>query len=1103
MTRIGYYRYPTIAGDRLVFVTEGALWRWERGDRVAMRLTSGVGEVNAPRLSPDGKTIAFVGREEGQPELFTIDADGGLPERRTFLGGETCLLSGWSRDGAEMLIASDAQRAFSGDAVGYAVPLAGSEPRALEWGPLRSIAYGRSGTVIGRNADDPARWKRYRGGTAGELWIDADGSGSFHPLITLAGNLVAPMWIGDRVAFLSDHEGIGQIYSCTVTGDDLRCHTRESEYYVRFPASDGCRIVYTAGGDIRLLDLSADTLETLAVEAPAHGTERRRRFVAGAELLEEALPSPDGAHVALLSRGQAFTMPLWEDAVERCAGESGHRVRCLSWLHDGKRLAYVSDATGFERIEMRALEGDVVAVTHQSLGRFRELVASPVEDLLAFTTHRHELGVVDIASGTVRMLDRSLAARLGDLAFSPDGRYIAYAIAAVPPPALPNPDSSIIRIVEIATGALHDITAPLRTDRTPAWDPEGRYVAFLAARDFAPVYDALQFELSFPQAMRPFLVTLQRETASPFLPKPASLSKESKDDHESSAEKGETSFSDAAVDGVEEAKEGERESQSDEERDAIKPIVIDFDGIGGRILGFPIEEGDYGQLVAVKGRVLFTKFPVRGISPGPRSWDHEERGGELIAYDFVTQRSATIATGIEEIVLGPDRQTLLYRSEGRLRVIDAATELPDDAPSSPDDEPGRKSGWLDLDRLRVEILPEREWAQMYHEAWRLQREHFWAEDMSRVDWERVRDRYARLLPRLRTRAELSDLVWEMQGELGTSHAYEIGGDYRKPPNYRRGFLGATWRYDSERNGYTITEILRGDSWDRTIDSPLAAPGVDVRVGDTIVAVGDRRLDANTSLDAALVDLAGCAIVLTIQREHQRHRVIVRTLKSERGLRYRVWVEQNRRNVHERSGGRIGYVHIPDMGPWGFAEFHRGYLAEYNRGALIVDARHNRGGHISPLILEKLARRRVGYDISRYGPPLPYPPESVAGPMVALTDQWAGSDGDIFSHCFKLYGLGPLIGKRTWGGVIGIQPTHELVDGTVTTQPEYAFWFRDVGWGVENYGTDPDEVVEITPQDARAGRDPQLDRAIAIAEAALVHALPEPPIFTPRPNLALP
>jgi tricorn protease len=375
--------------------------------------------------------------------------------------------------------------------------------------------------------------------------------------------------------------------------------------------------------------------------------------------------------------------------------------------------------------------------------------------------------------------------------------------------------------------------------------------------------------------------------------------------------------------------------------------------------------------------------------------------------------------------------------------------------------------------------------------------------MSKVDWQRVHDRYLPLLDRIGTRSEFSDLMWEMQGELGTSHAYEFGGDYRPPPDYGQGHLGADFEYDAQTGGYRITGVVRGDSWNADADSPLNAPGVNVRPGDVLTAIGGRRLGPDLSPGRLLVNQAGCEVLLTFADAKKPRTVSVKALRGEEAARYRQWVHANRDFVHRETNGRVGYVHVPDMGPRGFAEFHRLYLTEYDRDALIVDVRYNGGGHVSQLLLEKLARRRVGYDLPRWGAPEPYPEYSVLGPIVAVTNESAGSDGDIFSHCFKLMKLGTLIGKRTWGGVIGIGPRSSFVDGGLTTQPEYSFWFKDVGWGVENYGTDPDVEVDISPQDYAAGRDTQLQRAIRLILKQLKENPPQRPDFSRRPDLSLP
>jgi tricorn protease len=1072
----GYYRHPTIAGDRIVFVCEDDLWAVPAAGGAATRLTVSFGACSTPRLSPDGTTVAFVSTDEGNPEVYVMPAAGGRPERLTFLGGTLVSVTGWSADSSTIFFVANANAWFERAARAFSISAKGGVPRELHLGHCKSLAFGPGDAIaIGRNADEPARWKRYRGGTSGEVWIDANGDGEFDRLPLPDGNPVAVMWIGERIFFLADHEGIGNLYSCALDGSDVRRHTHEAEYYARQASTDGSRVVYMSGGAITLYDVASETSQHLEIATHSAAPQTARRFEDGSNELEHIAPHPDGTRLALIARGQPYTMPFFDGAVVHHGSGSRSRFRLAEWLHDGKRFACVTDANGYEQLAIFRADSDAepTFVTSGDVGRITDVACSPTSDVVTFANHRHELCVLDLESEKIRILDSSPAHRIMDLAFSPDGRFIAYVWS-------PTPGASIVRVVKVKSGKVHDVTSALRTDYSPAWDPDGKYLYFLSTRDFNPVYDALQFDLSFPQAARPFVVTLRTDVASPFVPKPRPLHRDHDHDHD--------------------------RDRADEKK-AAKPvdIAIDFEGITGRVLGFPVDEGNYEQLVATKERVLFTKFDVKGIKPAGRTWDEEDEVGTLLAYDFDTQRTATMAIDVGEIRMSGDHRTLLYTSHERLRAIDAQGDLPEegDEPKPPTDT-GRKSGFVDLDRVSVEVVPRDEWAQMYREAWRLQTEQFWVEDMSDIDWDRVYDRYETVLPRVRTRTELSDLIWEMQGELGTSHAYEYGGDHRVPPQYQRGFLGADLEWDEDRGGYRIARIYRGDSWNRDADSPLAEPGLDVREGDVIVAIGGKRLSRAVTPDRLLVNTAGRDVTIVVKaRKDEERAVLVKALSNEADLRYRAWVEDNRRTVHQRTDGAVGYLHIPDMGPWGFSEFHRGYLSEFDRRGLIVDVRYNRGGHVSPLLLEKLARKRVGYDLPRYGKPMPYPPESVAGPIVAMTNQFAGSDGDIFSHCFKLYGLGPLVGKRTWGGVIGIDPYHRLVDGTITTQPEFSFWFNDVGWKVENYGTDPDYDVDIAPHDYRDGNDPQLETALRLILTAIERTTPVEPDLTTKPSLPLP
>ncbi|MEY4547731.1 MAG: hypothetical protein RL685_3926 [Pseudomonadota bacterium] len=1066
----GYLRFPCLRGERIVFVCEDDLWSVSSAGGRAERLTAGVAEASRPCLSPDGNTLAFVGREEGPSEVFVMPAEGGRSRRLTFQAAAISFLS-FSRDGQELLYNTHAGRPHARDGWLNAIAVAGGEPRELPLGPVSSFCDGPEGArVLGRHPGREAfTWKRYRGGRAGKLWVDADGSGPFRPLLELAGNLATPCWLGERVYFLSDHEGYGNVYSCTPAGQDVRRHSDHEAVYARNLASDGERLVYHAGGELWLLDPREREPRRVDVRCSGPRTQQQRKFVPVERHVEGLDLHPDGTSVALSSRGRAFTFAHWEGAVqEHCLPpEQGslqrQRVRCLTWLADGQRLAAaVSADERAERIVVFSADGSTPARTLSAdVGRVVTLHAAPKGSCIAVTNHRQEIGVLELDSPepVFRVIDRSSYERIAGASFSPDGRFLAYAL----PYTL---SQTRLMICRLETGETRPVTTPVLRDVLPAFDPSGRYLYFIGSRDFEPVYDGLHFDLGFPRGTRPFLLTLRKEVPSPFVPQPRPLQENGK--------------TEAAARGAE------------------LRVEIDFDGIERRVLALPVADGRYGRVLPGPRGMLYSSYPIESLKNRPLWEEVPPANGSLLSYDFETQKQESLVDGITDFAVSSDARTLCYRAGLRWRVLPAGKKPASDGGEAPN----RNSGFLDLGRVKLSIEPAREWRQMFDETWRLMREHFWVENMSGVDWEAVRDRYLPLLERIATRGELSDLLWEMLGELGTSHAYEMGGDYRPGPHYRQGFLGARLSFDLAAGGYRIQDVLHGDGWDPGLTSPLNEPGVNIEAGDVLVSINGVPVHAALSPAELLVGLADQRVRLGVRREGGALRQVnVRALGDELPARYRDWVESNRARVHAASGGRVGYVHVPDMVASGYAEFHRGYLSEYPREGLIVDVRFNSGGHVSMLLLEKLARRRVGFTRIRWSAPRPFVREAPAGPLVALTNEHAGSDGDIFSHCFKLFGLGPLVGKRTWGGVIGVSPRHRLSDGTLTTQPEYSNWYRDVGWNVENYGTDPDVEVDNTPQDYAAGVDRQLERAIAVALELVERAPGALQESSPLPQLA--
>lgn len=1047
MTTHGYYRDPTLHRDHVVFACEDDLWSVSANGGIPRRLTSGLGETSSPALSPDGNWIAFIAREEGLPEVHRMPAEGGPATRITHLGATMTGIAGWTPTGKEILFWSNAGQAFQGFTPLHAVPAKGGHPRELPWGPANYITHGPRGVALGRHGIAPSKWKRYRGGRAGKLWVDPTGKGTFQRLIELNGNLASPMWIGSRIYFLSDHEGIANIYSCTPSGAGLKRHTHQGKFYVRTPSTDGKRIVFHVGGDLHILDPKTDRETKIDIRWRSPRTQRNRRFVSVQKFMESYAPHPKGRAVAIVARGKAFTMDNWEGPVLGHGETEGVRHRLARYLPDGKRIVAVTDEGGEETLQL--FPGKKLAKLN--LGRALEMISSPARDEVVLSNHRQELVWVDLAKGRRKVLDRSDHARISGIAWSPDGNWIAYGFQE-------SPHVSRIRLVNVKTGKITPITRAVLRDTAPAFDPEGKYLYFLSYRIFNPVYDALHFDLGFPLGMKPYAVTLRKDLRSPFFPQ-----------------------------SPEGPKKPEKKPSKKTKPD---PLKIDLAGIEDRVVAFPVPEGQYAQIEGIKGAAIYSTFPSEG-SLGQHPSGPPRPRGTLKIYRFAEQKEDLLVNALSGFEVSTDRSTLFYHAAGKLRALKTGDKPADPLEKMP---PSRKSGWINLNRIRVSVDPEREWDQMYREIWRLMRDHFWVADMSGVDWNRIFRRYRPLLQRIATRSEFSDLAWEMQGEMGTSHCYEMGGDYRRPPHYAQGFLGAD--FVPHAKGWKITRIVRGDGWEESASSPLAGPGVNAKVGSVLASINGRK----GSPGELLVNQAGAEVSLAFADKRTFN---VRTIRDETPARYREWVTRNRETVRKATRGRVGYVHIPDMGPPGYAEFHRSYLAEVDREALIVDVRYNRGGHVSQLLLEKLCRERIGYDLSRWGVAEPYPGDSVGGPMVALTNENAGSDGDIFSHCWKLRKLGPLVGRRTWGGVVGIWPRHALVDGSVTTQPEFSFWFVDVGFGVENYGTDPDIDVDIAPHDYAKRKDPQMERGLDVILDLLRKNPPKKPKFAPRPRLALP
>ncbi len=1072
MSVVGYYRWPTLSEHELVFVSEDDLWSCPPDGGSAFRLTDNRGQCRNPVISPDGTRIAYSAREEGPLEVYCMPLSGGAPLRVTYTanGAYVC---GWTPNGRIVFSSSHGQPHHRVEVL-FAVDPEGGLPEELPYGPATSIAFGPR-LIIGRNTEDPARWKRYRGGAKGVLWREAeDDDGSYSKLLELEGNLACPQWIGARVYFISDHEGHGNLYSCDGEGAELRRETTHQDFYVRHARAHGTRIAYVCGAALWIFDSQTGASRKLDVQLRSTRSQCARRFASARRYFENAELHPQGSHLALTVRGKLLACGNWDGPVAQLGAAQGVRYRMASYLEDGERVLCVADSDGEERLELHAHDGSKVErLGGLDIGITEEYALAPDGRRIALANHRHELLLIDLEEAKAELLERNPSAPLQDLEFSPDGSWLCYS-------SRETRETRSIVLRNLATGERLQATPPLFHDISPSFDPQGRYLYFLSCRKFHHGLESFFHDPEFRSGMRPYLVLLRDDLRSPFEDEPRPL--ESCDDEKPEEDDGEAGGPPTPGDGD----KADGDKQADSKPPEPEPLRIDSAGLQHRVLPFPVAEGQYGQISGLKDKVLYTVFPVDPPEEEDEPQD-EKAPGLLRCYDLKQRKEELLLDGLTGFSLSLDLKTLILHTGEALRVLKAGEKPPE----CDEDVPGRASGTVDWKRLRVEVEPRREWAQMFRETWRLQRDYFWVEDMGGVDWQACYQRYAPLVERVGCRSEFSDLVWDLHGELGTSHAYERGGDYQRPPSFPLGQLGADFVWQDEPAGYRITRILRGECWDAETRSPLAAPGIDVRAGDVLQAVDQVRLGKRLCPLQALVLKAETRVRLTLWRDGEELSREVACLRGETPLRYREWVLANRRRVHERSQGRVGYVHVPNMGASGYSDFMRHYFSEWNRGGLIVDVRFNAGGNVSQLILGRLTRKRLGYDVSRWeDAPEPYPSESVRGPLVALCNEHSGSDGDIFCHSFQLMELGPLVGTRTWGGVIGILPRCSLVDGSLTTQPEFAFWSLRDGWGIENRGVQPDVSVDVPP--GAPSQDPQLETAIdeALRRLAKLPALPE-------------
>lgn len=1099
---VSYLRLPHLSGDLLCFVAEDDLWLapLDGADR-AWRLTVDRTKTGHPRFSPDGRRIAYTSWRTLAPEIHLVPVDGGPGHQLSYWGSSDTRVCGWTppdeHGHTAILAVTSHGEPFSYFTWAYKVSTDGSPGRKLPWGPVADIQVAdldgerRSLLLTGTPPHEPASWKRYRGGATGRLWLHGQ-----RLLADIDGHLGCPMFVGGRIAFLSDHEGVGNLYSCGYDGSDLRRHTDHDAFYARHAASDGTRVVYQCAGDLWLVDdLSADSVpHRLDVRLSGPRAGRRRYPVPAAQNLDGISVDETGRASAVVVRGSLYWLTHRDGPARTLTDTPGVRLRLPEMLGASGRVAYVTDAEGEDAVEIAHLPRATGArparrLASGRLGRVLEMVSDCDGERLALAAHDGRLLLLGVpedggdtgepegggaggdaedaadASGreVVTELVRSDNGPVRDLAFSPDGAWLTWSQPGI------GRTLRQIKMGRIKDRLIIDVTDGRFEDENPVFTRDGRYLAFLSWRGFDPVYDVHTGDLSFPLGCKPYLVPLSSATPSPFALNP------------------EGRPAAGGLDPVE-----------DEETGEAGAVTVEVEGLENRVTPFPVTASKYSALHPVAGGgLVWLRWPISGVLGETFANPDDTTGRPTLEYFNISKAKKSELVGhLDFFAVSGDGTRLVVVDEGDLRAV-PATELGDSDTTT----------WIDLRRIIQVVDPGAEWRQAYEEAGRLIRSYFWEPGMGGIDWDAVLAQYRPLVERVASPDEFADLLREVLGELGTSHAYVAAARRGEgPASYQRwqGLLGANLVHRDA--GWVVKRILLGDSSDSRARSPLAGTGI--RAGAVLTHVDGRPVDPVTGPYPLLAGSGGTTVELTFQPAAGNggppRRVAVVPLIDDRPLRYQDWVAKRRAVTRELSDGRCGYLHIPDLGGSGWAQFNRDLRMEMSRPALIVDVRGNAGGHISELVIEKLTRTILGWDLTRNAQPVSYTSDAPRGPLVALADEATSSDGDIITAAFKLLKLGPVVGQRTWGGVVGITGRHRLGDGTVITVPMNAAWFDAYGWSVENHGVSPDVEVLRTPMDWAEGRHVEMDDAIELAlELLAANPAATPPGYADVPDRSRP
>ncbi len=1068
-------RYPTLYDNTIVFESYGNLWRVNRNGGTASRLTTDKGFDIMPRFSPDGKTIAFTGDYDGNVDVYTIPADGGVVKRLTFHSdvvkeatlrwGQDNMVVSWTPDSKNIIFLSRRNTFNSWFGRLFSVPVEGGLPEQIPLPKGGLLSYNSDGGKIAYNRifRNFRTWKKYYGGLAQDIWIYDFNSKKIDRITDWKGTDSYPMWYKNTIYFASDRgpENRMNIWAYDIQTKNFRQITNFKDYDVDWPSLGNNGIVFQNGGSLYVIDLPEEKLHEIKVNVPDDGKHSRPRWVNVNKEIVTYEIAPNGKRALFGARGDVYTVPEEHGNIRNLTQTSNAREENPSWSPDGKRVAYVTDITGESEIAVKSSNGsgEEQVLTGRKKGYFYGPVWSPGSDMLTFSDNEKTLWYINIKEKRLIKIDQSTRNEIHDYSWSPDGLWIAYSKTA-------NNNYNNIYLYNLNDNKAVNVSSVMNDDFEPVFSHDGKYLFFISSRHENPVSSQVEFNMATQKMGGIYVATLQKAEPSPFAPRSDEGTIETKND---------------------------TSKKSPWKPGAINPVHIDINGLMSRAIPLPIPAGNINHL-STSGEMVYYMTSPAGTVDGPKLVGEKDT---LHVFDMEKREASSLVSLLEGYELSADGSKIIYQQKDKYIISD----------SQPGTDKKKNEKTLNLSDMKTEISPLAEWNEMFYQAWRLERDFFYNTEMNGKNWEEIKAKYERILPELTCRADLNYLIGEMIGELQNSHTYVGGGDEPKNDYNPTGLLGVDFALDKSSGRYYFKKIYNGDNTRDEFRSPLTEPGVNAKEGDFLLAVDGHELKAPQNPYSLFVNSPGKTVTLTLSDDAQgskKHDEVVKPITNELNLRLKDWIDHNREIVNNESDGRIGYIYLSDMDDVGMNQFVRQFYPQIRKEGLIVDVRYNGGGNIDQILLERLRRILIGMETNRQGETGTIPGEVLNGYKVALINHYSASDGDIFPYYFKKYNLGPLIGTRTWGGVRGIRGYWNLLDGGFITVPEFTIYGLNSEWVIENHGVAPDFEVDNLPGDEISGKDAQLEKGINyIMEKIKVHPMEIPkrppllPAFPPN------